>query len=175
MRSLLKNKSGIFLLIGVGILVIAGSMTIIYMLFSSNLFATTLPTETPLPSHTPTLTSTPIPPTPTRTPGAQVVPILTIETPFKPTLTPIPTEVTYFDGPIVIGYSVGGRPMEVYRFGTGERAYMVVGGTHGGYEVNTVHLTEELIEYYKFHPEAIPDGTRLYILRALNVDGLQKP
>ena len=32
----------------------------------------------------------------------------------------------------VIGYSVSGRPIEVYKFGNGEKQRMIVAGIHGG-------------------------------------------
>jgi murein tripeptide amidase MpaA len=76
---------------------------------------------------------------------------------------------------MTIGYSVENRPLEMYRFGTGDLAYLVVGGIHGGYEVNTVELMDELIEYFTAHPDEVPSESRLYILHSLNVDGLQKP
>jgi hypothetical protein len=47
---------------------------------------------------------------------------------------------------IRIGYSVAGQPLEVYRFGLGKTARMIVAGVHGGYEWK-------------------------YILRSLNPDG----
>jgi hypothetical protein len=73
----------------------------------------------------------------------------------------------------VIGASVEGRAVEVYRFGTGRHAYLIVAGIHGGYEINTVQLADELIEAFRQHPEYMPPDSRLYILRALNVDRLE--
>jgi hypothetical protein len=71
----------------------------------------------------------------------------------------------------VIGYSVSGRPIEVYTFGNGERQRMIVAGIHGGYEWNTIALADELIEHINDHPEIIPSDVTLYILRNLNPDG----
>ncbi len=76
---------------------------------------------------------------------------------------------------ICIGYSVEGRPLEVYQFGTGASARMIVAGIHGGYEWNTIALAEELIVYLADHSEIIPDTTTLYILRSLNPDGEARP
>jgi len=71
----------------------------------------------------------------------------------------------------VIGYSVSGRPIEVYTFGQGERQRMIVAGIHGGYEWNTIALADELITHITEHPEIVPSDVTLYILRNLNPDG----
>jgi predicted deacylase len=70
-----------------------------------------------------------------------------------------------------IGYSVSGRPIEVYIFGRGEREKMIVAGIHGGYEWNTIALADELIQHIFDNPEIIPGDVTLYILRNLNPDG----
>ena len=92
-----------------------------------------------------------------------------------PSITATATQLPLLEGPMVIGYSIEGRPLEVHRIGTGPLAFMVVAGIHGGYEVNTVQLADELISYFYQHPDQVPEGTRLYILRAMNMDGLYKP
>jgi predicted deacylase len=96
----------------------------------------------------------------------------TLAAPLHPTPTvPSPTP-TVADGlPFVIGTSVGGRPLEVFRFGTGPRELLIVAGIHGGYEWNTIALADELIELLRSEPERIPDDVTLYILRAINPDG----
>ncbi len=71
----------------------------------------------------------------------------------------------------VIGYSVAGRPLEVYSFGKGPRLRMIVAGIHGGYEWNTIALADELIKYVNERPEIIPEDVTLYILRNMNPDG----
>ncbi|MDK1029540.1 MAG: M14 family metallopeptidase [Anaerolineae bacterium] len=73
--------------------------------------------------------------------------------------------------PIIIGYSVSGRPLEVYTFGQGERQVMIASGMHGGYERNTIALADELIIYVNDHPEIIPSDAKLFILRNINPDG----
>jgi len=73
--------------------------------------------------------------------------------------------------PTVIGYSVSGRPLEVYTFGKGPKQRMIVAGIHGGYEWNTIALADELITHINDNPEIIPGDTTLYILRNLNPDG----
>jgi hypothetical protein len=123
------------------------------------------PSETPVPTTpvSPITTPTPEPDTPTPT-----------ETLILPP-TSTPTFATFYEGPIVIGYSVEGRPIEVYRFGRGPNAYIVVAGIHGGYEMNTVALADEIIQYLAVRPSLIPDESTLYILRVLNPDGLEFP
>jgi protein MpaA len=115
------------------------------------------------PTWTPKPSITPVPP-PTR----------------RPTITPWPTpshgpSVTPMSAPPtnrqVIGQSVEGRPMEVYRFGRGETRKLIVAGIHGGSEWNTVALADELITYLTDHPERVPEDVSLYILRDLNPDG----
>ena len=84
-----------------------------------------------------------------------------------------PTPLVLVGGtkPAVIGYSVSGRPLEVYSFGSGLKQRMIVAGIHGGYEWNTIALADELITYIHKNPEIIPKDVTLYVLRNLNPDG----
>jgi protein MpaA len=75
------------------------------------------------------------------------------------------------EGTNVIGLSHGGRPIEVYTFGEGDREYLIVAGIHGGYERNTIALANELIRYIDNHPNIIPQDVTLYIIRNMNPDG----
>jgi len=112
---------------------------------------------------TPTLTLQP-PPTATSIP-------LTI-TPLPSTPTTIPASPTpEIPQPEVIGISVAGRPLQVYKFGNGPIEKMIIAGIHGGYEWNTIVLADELIEYLENHPEIVPPEQTLYFLRAFNPDG----
>jgi len=113
-------------------------------------------------TETPTLASPTFTPTasPTATPTCTITPTLT------PTLS--------FSGYEVIGHSVLERPLEVFRFGTGDHHYMIIAGIHGGYEWNTVALANELIELLKDEPGRIPEDKTLYILPNLNPDGYAK-
>lgn len=111
---------------------------------TSTLLTSPLPTDTPNPTSTPT-------PIPTVTPSA------------TPTLT--------FTGYEAIGFSVLEQPIQVYRFGTGMHAHMIVAGIHGGYEWNTVSLAYELIDLLNEEPERVPADKTLYILPNLNPDG----
>lgn len=74
-------------------------------------------------------------------------------------------------GPIRIGASVAGRPLEVYQFGSGPQHRMIVAGIHGGYESNTIALADQLIQVLAARHEAVPEQVTLYILRSLNPDG----
>ncbi len=73
--------------------------------------------------------------------------------------------------PAVIGFSVEGRPLQVYTFGQGEIQDMIIGGIHGGYEWNTIALADQLIKYVNENPDVIPTDVKLYILPDMNPDG----
>jgi predicted deacylase len=95
-----------------------------------------------------------------------------VDTSATPEATPteIPTpEFTQKD--IIIGYSVEGRPLQIFVFGEGHTRRLIVAGIHGGYEGNTVKLAFQLIDYLRSHPETIPPDITLYILPNLNPDG----
>jgi predicted deacylase len=85
-----------------------------------------------------------------------------------------PSSTPEIQQPQVIGSSVAGRPLEVYQFGIGPVEKMIVAGIHGGYEWNTIALADELIDYLNNYPEVVPLDQTLYILRALNPDGLAR-
>jgi len=114
------------------------------------------------------LTETLPPPTSTLTPTSSPTATATS------TATPTLTHTLSFTGYEIIGHSVLERPLEVYRFGTGEHSHMIIAGIHGGYEWNTVHLANELIELLNEEPERIPADKTLYILPNLNPDGYAK-
>ncbi len=101
---------------------------------------------------------------------------------YLPTVTPNPyaTEIEDFNTPTpfafsvepsdVIGYSVEGRPIDVYSFGQGESKYLIVAGIHGGYEGNTIALANQLMLYITEHPEVVPSGDTLYVIPDMNPD-----
>ncbi|MGD0610045.1 MAG: M14 family zinc carboxypeptidase [Anaerolineales bacterium] len=131
----------------------------------------------PTPTATMTLTATYTPlPSPTSTPTLTatltITPTASISPTASPSSTPSQTPRPYSEGPIVIGQSVQGRPLEVYRFGTGPNEKMIIGGMHGGDEYNTVELADQLIAYLKDHPEIVPADATVYILHDLNPDGV---
>ena len=95
--------------------------------------------------------------------------------PVIPTTNPGPTstetQIPFSLGPIVIGHSVEGHPLEVYQFGSGPIKRMIVAGIHGGYEWNTIALADQLITILPGRPDLIPQDVTLFILRSLNPDG----
>jgi predicted deacylase len=112
-------------------------------------------------------------PSPTSPPGIYYLPTITPNPLTTPIVAYTPTPLVLPDGPrpIVIGYSVSGRPLEVYAFGNGERQVMIAAGIHGGYEWNTIALADELLIYVNEHPEIIPSDVTLFVLRNINPDG----
>ncbi|MEK7810095.1 MAG: M14 family metallopeptidase [Chloroflexota bacterium] len=115
-------------------------------------------TPTPRPTQSPTSNF--------KLPTSRSSPIPTLS--IRVTLTATPSN------PLVIGGSVLGRPLEVYRFGNGSIHRMIIGGIHGGNEYNTVHLADEIIKHLNAHPETIPSDNTFFILRNLNPDGYSR-
>ena len=72
----------------------------------------------------------------------------------------------------VIGTSVEGRDIEVYRFGTGDTQLLFVGGVHGGYEWNSVLLAYEFIDYFSRNHSLIPKDISVAIIPNLNPDAI---
>jgi predicted deacylase len=108
-----------------------------------------------------------IPPTsyylPTLTPNPySTVPVFETSTPFV---------LEHGQQSTIIGVSLGGRYIDVYTFGTGDKEYLIVAGIHGGSEWNTVALADQLIIYINDHPEVVPADATLYIIRNMNPDG----
>ena len=106
-------------------------------------------------------------------PTSYLLPTLTPNPNYTPPVFETSTPFTLANGtrPTIIGFSLAGRPIEVYTFGAGEREYLIVAGIHGGYEWNTVALANELITHINEHPEAIATDATLYIIRNMNPDG----
>jgi predicted deacylase len=73
---------------------------------------------------------------------------------------------------LTIGASAQGRPITAVRVGDGPRKLVVVGDTHGGPEANTYVLTNQLIDFFRGNPAAVPQDVRLYLIPTLNPDGL---
>lgn len=149
--------------------------------------ATMPPTWTPTPTFTasPTFTQTPFPTAFVPVEQVTVAPtlVLTLTPTPSPTLSPQPSPTvtptarqvwvrpTPEDAKMIIGKTVLDRSLTVYRFGNGPVQRMVVAGIHGGYELNTIYLADELIAYFREYPETVPPMVTLYILRSLNPDG----
>lgn len=66
----------------------------------------------------------------------------------------------------VIGKTVQGREILVYKIGAGEKRLLITGGIHGN-EVGTVRLAKKIINY--FYNNKI--NLKLYIIPVLNIDG----
>ena len=157
-----KSYSRIVLLLWTTAVVLAiGVFSFLFGLFpGKNNTSEITPTDPNTHTIRPSATSSPLPPT---------------FTPQPPTATPIlPTDTPIIIGPHIIGTSVAGRSLEVYQFGSGPLEKMIVAGIHGGYEYNTIILSGELIDYLSRHPEIIPPGQTLYILKAFNPDGFER-
>lgn len=161
---------------GGGILLIVGAVAVGTGV-AQNMAAALMP-RTPTPTRTATSTLSPTPSltrTPTQTPTQppSPIPTLTPTQSYTPTASPTPTftPMPFASGPVVIGTSVAGRPIEAYRFGTGPIERLTVHGIHGGNEFNTIQLADELITELNRHPELIPQNVTLYIVRDLNPDG----
>jgi predicted deacylase len=109
-------------------------------------------------------TRTALPPTQTLIPETIVV-----ATSLTSTVTPL--ALLHPQQPEVIGHSAGGRPLEVYTFGSGDHQRMIAADLHGGDEWNTLTLANQLIQYLNQNPQVVPDNVTLYILPSLNPDG----
>lgn len=139
--------------------------------------ATTAPyiTQTPLPAIQVIATSTPrsigqprsATPAPTQTVLGTRLSVSAV--PSQAILSP--TEAG--TGERLIGLSAEGRAITAYRFGGGGRVLALVGGIHGGYELNTVRLLDEMRRLPGLSA-LIPSGTALVIIPALNPDGVAR-
>ncbi|MBI5935461.1 MAG: hypothetical protein HY867_17295 [Chloroflexi bacterium] len=83
------------------------------------------------------------------------------------TSTPLPPEGEAFS----IGKSIEGKPLEMYRFGSGPIVRVIIGAIHGGYESNTATLVYLLRDDLKNHTIVVPEEITLYLLPILNPDG----
>lgn len=114
-------------------------------------------------------TATPAPALFGFSPTKEELPVITL------TATTQPISGNLYDeskNPFIIGYSVEGRPLEMFKFGNGESVRLIIAGIHGGYEYNTTDLAYALIQEITAVPELIPENVTLYILPSLNPDGL---
>ena len=159
-----SSHSWVYVIWGVNGLVLM-AILVVAVLYTSSLRASAAE-EPPIPSLLPTATRK-IPPTsyflPTLTPNPRYTP------PVFETSTPF--ELADGPRPMVIGFSLAARPIEVYTFGAGEKEYLIVAGIHGGYEWNTIALANELITHIHENPGVIPTDVTLYIIRNMNPDG----
>lgn len=74
----------------------------------------------------------------------------------------------------IIGYSVEGRAIEAYSYGSGPTKLLFVGGIHGGYEWNSVVLAYQAMDYLAANPNAIPANLTVVVAPNANPDGVFK-
>jgi len=72
----------------------------------------------------------------------------------------------------VIGTSQSGAELMIYELGSGPKRVLILGGQHGGPEVNTVELVSGLLEYFDANPGDVPRGIELDVLPVANPDGM---
>ena len=158
-----SSHTWVYVIWGINGLVLL-SISIVAVLYTTSLRASAADGTVPTPRPGETRQ---IPPTsyflPTLTPNAfYTPPVFETSTPFELANGPRPS---------IIGFSLAGRPIEVYSFGAGDREYLIVAGIHGGYEGNTIALANELITYISENPDTVPTDATLYIIRNMNPDG----
>jgi hypothetical protein len=112
----------------------------------------------------------------TGTPLPTINPLVTVtatESPTEALTLVLPTLTSYPDDHhFSLGLSVEGREIWAWQFGDGPYTIVLVGGIHGGFEANTVVLSEELVDNFRRNPADILPGVRLVIIPAANPDGL---
>jgi hypothetical protein len=132
------------------------------------LTATLNPSESPTATFThspsPTITETATALPPTASPSATLSPFPSLTFTPRFTATPLPEA-------FIFGRSAGDRDLIAYRFGTGSKVIMLIGGIHAGFEVNTTGLMEELRQHFSNNPNLIQAGVTMIIIPALNPDG----
>lgn len=69
-----------------------------------------------------------------------------------------------------IGYSVKGRPITAYQFGTGSQYQVYMGAMHGS-EQGTKRLMDEWFNELNVNPDRIPAGKSIVIIPAVSPDG----
>ncbi len=150
---------------GLGLIAI---LAVLFLYWSHRSAQTAVPdSETEIP---PRSTATPFPTSyylPTITPNP-------LATPIEDYSTPTPFVFTSGPAPRLIGYSVEGRPIQVYTFGQGENQFLIIAGIHGGYEGNTVDLANQMLVYLSQHPQAVPGDGRLYLIPDMNPDAVAR-
>lgn len=83
-----------------------------------------------------------------------------------------PTAQPAFPSSAILGYSLNGNPITVYRFGQGKTSLVLIGGIHGGYEWNTILLAYAILDHFSEDKGEISPDVSLYIIPNANPDGL---
>ena len=136
------------------------------------LIPTAVPTDlpTPLPTAAPFATAQILPTLPPL-PFSSPAPIVTSDPNVTPSGTPVLTRAPAANT-FVIGQSTEGRDILAWRFGTGDKVLLLVGGIHTGYESNTVLLINALIAHFEGTPVDTLPGMSIILIPVLNPDGL---
>lgn len=75
----------------------------------------------------------------------------------------------------IVGQSVRGQPIEVYRFGSGPSITLLLGGLNGGFAPASTELAQRAIDYFSANPDAIPAGSAVHIIPNTNPDSPRVP
>jgi len=87
-----------------------------------------------------------------------------------------PTDVPPLEPALItIGSSAGGRALEGFRFGEGDRAVVVVGGLHGGFAPGSVVFPDLLLQHFNDNPAELPPGFALFTFANVNPDSAAAP
>ena len=70
-----------------------------------------------------------------------------------------------------IGYSVQGRAINAYTFGSGTTAILYIGATHGN-EISSMYLMERWIDELEANARSIPGDKRIIVIPRINPDGV---
>ncbi len=71
----------------------------------------------------------------------------------------------------IIGYSVEGRPIIAYSFGSGSKVILYTGSIHGN-EFSTKYLMEDWINELELNFYSIPPDRKIVVVPAINPDGI---
>ena len=171
MRSFKVNRNTTILLAGF----LAGAVLFVLFFVSANLLsgksAFSLPFIAGEASATNEAGDASAVPNPSSTPAWTVTPVFAPAFTATPTqiltATPLPPEGEAFS----IGESLEGKPLEMYRFGSGPIVRVIIGAIHGGYESNTATLVYLLRDDLKNGLITVPEEITLYLLPVFNPDG----
>ena len=136
------------------------------------LIPTAIPTPLPtnLPSQIPPTALQNLPTLPPL-PFSSTSPAFTLDPNATPSGTPVPTLLPAANT-FIIGQSAQGRDILAWRFGSGSKTLLLVGGIHTGFESNTVLLINALIAHFEGTPVDVMPGMSIILLPVLNPDGL---
>ena len=70
-----------------------------------------------------------------------------------------------------VGYSVGGRPITAYYYGSGNTTILFVGGIHGS-EASGSYILQDWIAHLDINGYKIPSGRQVVVVPQANPDGL---